>query len=157
MQQNTNISLGTRNDFMKVSKCKSRCFLCQDYFIPRTSVKSRLYNKNVAAKLRGNVNFKTTDVIYLLECNKCCLEYVGETTNNIYKRFSGHKTTVNKEKTNNYLVQHCNNVMCSDITVTILENLELENLNKEEKNNRLRKTGGFQDPYSSYSLSFWAK
>ena len=64
----------------------------------------------------------------------------GKTTNNIYKRFSGHKTTVNKEKTNSYLVQHCNNGMCSisDITVTILENL-----NKEEKNNRLRKQEDF--------------
>ena len=68
MQQNTNISLGTRNDFFKVSKCKSRCFLCQDHFIPRTSVKSTLYNKNLACKLRGNVNCRTTNVIYLLEC-----------------------------------------------------------------------------------------
>ena len=145
MQQNTNISLGTRNDFLKVSKCKSRCFLCQDHFVPRTSVKSTLYNKNFACKLRGNVNCRTTNVIYLLECNKCCLQHVGETTNNIYKRFSGHKTTVNNEKTNNYLVQHCNNGKCSisDITVTILENLELENLNKEEKNKRLRKQEDF--------------
>ena len=64
---------------------------------------------------------------------------MGETTNNIYKRFSGHKTTVNNGKTNNYIVKHCNNGKCSisHITVTILENLELENLNKEEKNNRL--------------------
>ena len=84
MQQNTNISLGTRNDFLKVSKCKSRCFVCQDHFIPRTSVKSTLYNKKIASKLRGNVNYRATDVIYLLECNKCCLQYVGETTNNIY-------------------------------------------------------------------------
>ena len=78
MQQNTNISLGARDDFMKASKCKSRCFLCQDYFIPRTSVKSTLYNKNFACKLRVNVNCKTTDVIYLLEWNKCCLQYMGE-------------------------------------------------------------------------------
>ena len=77
------------------------------------------------------LNCKTTNVIYVLECNKCCLQYVWETTNNIYKKISGHKTTVNKEKTNNYLVQHCNNGMCtiSDIAITILENLELIYIN----------------------------
>ena len=40
MTARMNQSLGTRNDFLKVSKCKSRCFLCQDHFVPRTSVKS---------------------------------------------------------------------------------------------------------------------
>ena len=61
MQQNTNFSnLGLRTIFRKVSKCKSRYFLCQDYFIPWTSVKSTLYNKNFACKLQGNVNCKTT-------------------------------------------------------------------------------------------------
>ena len=60
---------------------------------------------------------------------------MGETINNIYKRFSGHKTTITKEKSNNYLVQHCNNGTCSvsNLTITILENLEVENFTKEEK------------------------
>jgi hypothetical protein len=55
--------------------------------------------------------------------------YVRKTINNIYKRFSGHKTTITWEETNNYLVQHCNNGTCSvsKLTITLLENLDLEN------------------------------
>ena len=41
-----------------IGKCTCRCFLCRDYFIPRTFVKSILYNKNCAYKLHGTVNRK---------------------------------------------------------------------------------------------------
>ena len=133
-----------------ISKCNGRCFLCQDHFIPRNYVKSTLYNKKFQCLLTGQVNCKTNNIIYLLECKNCQLQYVGETINNIYKRFSGHKTTITKEKTNNYLVQHCNNGTCSvsNLTITILENLDLENFTKEEKNNKLRR----QEEYWIHAL-----
>jgi len=117
-----NINLGTWNDLSRGS-C-SCC--CRDYFIPRTFIKSTLYSKKFACILRCNVNRKTTNVIYLLECKKYYLQYVGNTINNIYMRFFGHKTAINKEKTNNYLVQHCNNGACSisDVTITILVDLD---------------------------------
>ena len=124
-----------------IGRCTGRCFLCRDYFTPRAMVQSTLYNKKFHCLFRGRVNCKTNNIIYLLECKICGLQYVGESINNIYERFSGHKSTIKGKKTNSYLVQHCNNGTCAltDLTITILENLELSNLTKEEKNINLRK------------------
>ena len=61
-----------------IGKCTCRCFLCRGYFTPRTFVKNTLYNKKFQCLLLRNVNCKTTNIIYLLECKIRCLQYPGE-------------------------------------------------------------------------------
>jgi tripartite motif-containing protein 2/3 len=42
-----------------------------------------------------NANCKTENVIYLLECAICGLQYIGETKQQLSKRLNGHRSDAN--------------------------------------------------------------
>ena len=42
-------------------------------------------------KLRCNTSCKTTNVVYLITCNKCGKQYVGETSDHVNQRMNGHR------------------------------------------------------------------
>ena len=44
--------------------------------------------------IRQNVNCKSKNVIYLITCNKCNLQYAGPTSNEFKVRFLNHKSAI---------------------------------------------------------------
>ena len=59
-------------------------------------------HKNSAAHIQGekfiiycNANCKTENIIYLLECAICGLQYIGETKQQLSKRLNGHRSDAN--------------------------------------------------------------
>ena len=110
------------------SKCNQRkCVGCTsfkptDYFA--SSVTHRLY-KCINRELPMTVDCNVSNFIYLITCNCCGFQYVGETSQTAKKRISQHKSDIKCGKKNTYLVQHFNNGRCKGATFTfqIIENL----------------------------------
>ena len=48
-------------------------------------------NYNILNHSRENVTCHTQHVIYLLSCNQCYVQYIGETTFPLHKRINDHK------------------------------------------------------------------
>jgi hypothetical protein len=48
-------------------------------------------------KIFCNVNYKTPNVVYLLDCQVCGLQYVGESVQPFNKRMNGHRSDLTKK------------------------------------------------------------
>jgi len=115
---------------LKISKCTHPC--CQLPLVPRdlacSSVTNRLYKCIVPPGNMG-VNCASTNLIYLLTCDNCRLQYVGETVCTVRQRFCGHRTgftNPTKYGCCKYLSQHFSSGHCNGSTykVQILEKLD---------------------------------
>ena len=73
-----------------------------NYFSPQQTVKNRT-NKNIIT-LRQNITYNTRNCVYLITCQVCGLQYVGETSNSIADRIKQHKYTINNEKDTHLLI-----------------------------------------------------
>jgi hypothetical protein len=77
----------------------------------------------IASPYNINLNCKTTNAIYLLSCNDCGMQYVGETGRSVHERFREHKaksfsTKPHKEK----IYQHFHGD-CNGFSSTIIEKI----------------------------------
>ena len=73
-----------------VSKCNHpRCLTCP--FLKQgqafTSTKEKLRTHNPS-------NNKSKNLIYLIECKKCCKQYIGETKRHLHQRFGEHRRAI---------------------------------------------------------------
>ena len=60
-------------------KCNGKCDLCKNYLVETnffTSCRTGRYYR-----IRQHITCKSRNVIYLVTCNKCNLQYVGSTSN----------------------------------------------------------------------------
>ena len=80
------------------SKCEStsRCVVCREHIKEGDSFTS--HTTHATYKTKGHITCTTSNVIYLLSCRVCGVQYVGETKNSLKKRFYGHRSTVNTNK-----------------------------------------------------------
>ena len=84
------------------------------------------------------ITCNTENIIYVINCNKCCKSYIGSTINNIKKRFSSHLSSIkNNNETNCHtLVQHFQNKEClNSLSFNVIEKVKVTtiyNLRKRE-------------------------
>ena len=76
-----------------------------------------------------SLNCHSSDVIYLITCEQCFLQYVGETVQKLNERFNLHKTGFRHPKKHGHcriLSEHFNQGLCKGATykVQILEKIE---------------------------------
>ena len=83
------------NSGYAISKCKDeRCKTC-----PRLSTDKVFYSTItgkthiIANPLKVNISCKASNLIYLLTCESCGLQYVGETAMILNKRMNIHRTS----------------------------------------------------------------
>ena len=77
-----------------ISKCRTKnCKTC-NILITYTTFASNLTNTNYFTRTYDNLNCKSDNVIYGLECNLCGLAYVGETKGKLYKRICDHRSGI---------------------------------------------------------------
>ena len=73
----------------KSNKCnRSRCTHC------KSIIETNLFNSTTTGetfKLRVNGNCASSDVIYLITCKKCKIQYVGQTGQLLSKRMNSHR------------------------------------------------------------------
>ena len=112
---------------MKFMKCSGKsCFFCPvlkptDYF--SSTVTHRLY-KACNHDLPSIVNCNSSNLIYLITCNTCNIQYVGETSQKLRVRFKKHRSEI-KSGGKTYLTQHFSKGRCknSSYTVQIIDKL----------------------------------
>lgn len=98
-----------------------RCLCCR-HVIESSTFTSTHNNKSF--KVRGQINCKTTNIIYLVTCTKCHQQYVGETSRSLADRLTDHRSCIRLNKTTP-LALHFNkhNHSLEDVTIMGIERL----------------------------------
>ena len=73
----------------------TRCRACS-YIMPSRSFSSSHNSKSFT--VRGYITCKTTNVVYLVTCRKCQLQYVGETSRPLADRINDHLSAIRLKK-----------------------------------------------------------
>ena len=117
----------------------SRCLTCQ-HVKKDTSIRSTSTGQSF--RVRATATCKTEHVIYLIECNLCNKQYVGETKNPLHIRLNGHRHDIQHKKREKPVGAHFSGTGHSLKKLKILVLEEMRN-----KDDLLRK----------YRESFWIK
>ena len=94
------------NDDLK--KCGG-CMLCKLHLDTSTKFTSSVTNETFTLDEKSsniNVACTTKNVVYLITCDICKIQYVGMTVQQLRCRFDGHRTSIKGGKLNTYLVDH---------------------------------------------------
>jgi hypothetical protein len=83
--------------------CRKLKCLCCPFMKSTTTFQSKVTRENYTIK--GNFNCQSQNIIYLLECKKCGIQYVGQTGTTMNTRFSAHRFDV-KHKLNKSIPNH---------------------------------------------------
>ena len=64
-------------------------------------------------------------VVYLIECSKCAIQYVGMTKNALQKRFTSHRSDIRHNRTRKPVAAHFNQDGHSmeDLTIMVIEKI----------------------------------
>ena len=70
-------------------------------------------------------------MVYLIECTKCSIQYVGETENALRVRLTGHQSGINHRRLDRPVAHHFNQLHHSlkDLTIMIIEKIYREDAN----------------------------
>lgn len=79
------------------SLCTSKkCYACLYHSIDGCSFKSEVYNTNFL--IRQKVTCASSNIVYLITCRKCKIQYVGETGRSLRDRLTDHRSSINTGK-----------------------------------------------------------
>ena len=105
--ENVNVRFITGKRFVEIKnvstahnldKCNSaRCATCPQIKIGN-SVYSNTTNTTFKTGCKAGTNCKTKNVIYLINCNVCNMQYVGQTKQELRQRMSGHRSSIRGNK-----------------------------------------------------------
>ena len=104
----------------------TRCNFCKTHWKQTTSFQS------LVTSCKFNIPHKefttcltchSKNVIYLITCNRCEVQYVGQTSQKIKDRINGHINHIKKNDLSTFLVNHFNNIDhdISDVKVSIID------------------------------------
>ena len=77
-------------------KCKRKCDLCNN-FLKETDC-FRSFSTGRSYKIKQEINCGTTNIVYLISCKKCNVQYVGSTSTEFKVRFRNHKSAMLTDK-----------------------------------------------------------
>ena len=101
-----------------------RCTFCKDHINTKTNFKSSVTNKQFTLENSSAISVacETKNVVYLITCSVCDIQYVGMTEQTIKQRFSNHRTSCKNDKDKLLLYEHFRNHCrsLSDFKVQIL-------------------------------------
>src|SRR6267154_1090133 len=73
------------------NKCQT-CNIITDCTTFKSSTYSKVFN------IKANCNCSTSDIIYLITCKLCNIQYVGESGQNLRDRINNHKSKIRTYK-----------------------------------------------------------
>ena len=117
-------------EFVKACQ-KRQCKLCPQFYASTTFTSSatkktyKVKNFNKKKKLTCNTN----NLVYLVTCDNCSCQYVGETNQQLNERFNDHRNRIkdpNKVSKSTLLVDHFNYGLCKgkNFKVQIIETIQ---------------------------------
>lgn len=78
-------------------QCTStQCSLCKIHSTNNKTFRSTHYNSTF--NLTQSLSCATTNIVYLITCRKCNIQYVGETSRNLTQRLTDHRSNVKTKK-----------------------------------------------------------
>ena len=115
-----------------IFRCGSKRCLFQNKFLPLDRIVSTTTNRIydcIVPPGTTYLNEHSSNVIYLLTCNSCRLQYVGESSQNLNERFNWHNSCFRNPSKYSFcdiLNTHFHKGKCKDstYTVSIIEKLE---------------------------------
>ena len=102
-----------------MKKCKKGCVVC-----PYLKLTSEIRSKKTKERftISSMFNCNTTGVVYMTECQKCGIQYVGQTTRKFATRMREHINDIkNKKNTANATHYNSKGHELSDLRVVIIE------------------------------------
>ena len=127
-----------------MKKCQQTCSICP-YVLETKSVKGPGFNWTI----RGSVNCKTKNIVYMIICNKdkCKMQYIGETNLKLRKRILQHRGYIQNNMLSQATGSHFNlpGHDESNMTVLVLERVKKndELYRKEREKYLIRKFNTF--------------
>ena len=99
--------------------CNKPCTTCP-YMKPTNSI--TCWTTKEVMPLKGHYNCQTKNVIYVISCQKCGLQYIGQTGNTFNERFRAHLTDIRQQNTVKPVSRHftTNSHSVRDINAAIL-------------------------------------
>ena len=85
-------------------------------------------------------------MVYMISCNKCNMQYVGETENALHIRMNGHRSDITTKKLDKPVAAHFNQPDHS------LEDLRVMGIEKIEDYNNTRKRRKLRERYWIFEL-----
>ena len=107
----------------------SRCVTCQ-HFNPTGTFKS--YRTGRAYPIQNNANCVSSNIVYLIQCSKCGIQYVGETGTVLRLRMANHRSTI-KNHMKHQEKPVANHFSQPDHKLADLQLIVIECLNKQPK------------------------
>ena len=105
-----------------------RCKTCAHI---KTGVTFRSSTTNKEFRVKATADCRTKNVVYLIECAKCSIQYVGETENALRVRLTGHRSDISHRRLDKPVAHHFNQPHHSlkDLTIMIIEKIHREDAN----------------------------
>ena len=122
------LSVNNSQAIFHCTKCAQiRCKACH-VLTECSNFKSSAYNS--VYPLLNNFTCTTRNIIYVITCTKCFIQYVGETNNSARERISGHRSCIKLNKPTPIGI-HFNSTDHSilDFSFTPIEQLTTDNVN----------------------------
>ena len=118
----TRYEMRSRNGFYKCSKRDIGCCLCNHSCNITEHIASY---SNKKYPIKSVIKCSDSYVIYSIQCKKCNMQYVGQTTNAVSKRFNSHSWDILNKKLEKPVAKHFNsrNHSHSDMIFTPFEKL----------------------------------
>ena len=106
----------------KKQKQKNKwCACCKLYGSFATTITSNSTHESI--QLKQYTNCHTQNVIYLITCDKCQEQYVGETGNSIHTRANQHRSDITVGNKNIPTVRHFKRCDRENMKLTVIEKL----------------------------------
>ena len=76
-------------------------------------------------RARVTAHCRTKNIVYLIECQRCKEQYVGETENPLHLRMNGHRSDYFRKLSNEHVAEHFNTIGHSfeDLMVMAIEQI----------------------------------
>ena len=71
---------------------KTSCTVCP--FIEDGRNQYTFYSTGQTSKIKSHITCETSNVIYIIQCTKCNLQYIGETKRRLKDRFNEHRRPI---------------------------------------------------------------
>ena len=114
------------NNF-NVFKCDSnRCLTCKYSLSLNTEITNNVNSNIYTARLSQPSSCNSKNLVYLITCSFCHIQYVGITTQTLRERLNGHRSKIKENKLKTNIVTHFNlpNHSFSNLNIQILETVE---------------------------------
>ena len=110
-----------------LGRCKTCPYLKEGNFFSSNSTN---VNYSPILKSCDSLTCQTENVVYLISCKICNIQYIGETQNSIQKRFTSHRSSINSGKSNQMIHQHfhqeCHGL--SNCEIILIEKIESDEI-----------------------------